>query len=202
MDTSRGLFSMHQETEGTISALFGWQSCSLARCFIQIMRRKSLLYTVSKEKIRQASEGCQRYACSTIFNWVPTFNALQAINPLLTSFIAHRKPEMCPIGALAILHHYLYDVRNLATMEQIDWSLNKSWRQVCWTRLKCCKFLTDAFRRFEFYIVRNQWQVATASRASTTSMSKHLAVLSSTHQESKFIWLAVPLGIIKNLLGT
>jgi len=55
---------------------------------------------------------------------------LQTINPFFTSFIAHQQAEMCPIGALAILHHYLYDVRNLATMEQIDWSLNKSWRQV------------------------------------------------------------------------
>ncbi|KIM35282.1 hypothetical protein M413DRAFT_32634 [Hebeloma cylindrosporum] len=71
------------------------------------------------------------------------------INPFMTSFIAHRRAEMCPIGALAILHHYLYDVRQLATVEQIDWSLNKSWRQI-WV-LHSSKSMTSGYSSQSLY---------------------------------------------------
>ncbi|KAJ6483022.1 hypothetical protein DFH09DRAFT_1253099 [Mycena vulgaris] len=52
------------------------------------------------------------------------------INPVYSAFIAHANPEMCPLGAFAFYFHYLHDVKQLATTMDIDWALNKSWRQV------------------------------------------------------------------------
>ncbi|KAJ6513969.1 hypothetical protein DFH09DRAFT_1197104 [Mycena vulgaris] len=52
------------------------------------------------------------------------------VNPVYSAFIAHMYPEMCPLGALALYLHYLYDVKQLTTIMDINWSLNKSWRQV------------------------------------------------------------------------
>ncbi|KAJ7433473.1 hypothetical protein FB451DRAFT_1472227, partial [Mycena latifolia] len=52
------------------------------------------------------------------------------VNPVYSAFIAHMYPEMCPLGALAFYLHYLYDVKELTSIMNIDWSLNKSWRQV------------------------------------------------------------------------
>ncbi|KAF9490446.1 hypothetical protein BDN71DRAFT_1490630 [Pleurotus eryngii] len=52
------------------------------------------------------------------------------INPVYTVWMAHRSADLCPIGAFAIYHHYLHDVKQLASSEDIDWTVNKSWRQV------------------------------------------------------------------------
>ncbi|KAJ7692293.1 hypothetical protein B0H17DRAFT_1159658 [Mycena rosella] len=52
------------------------------------------------------------------------------VNPVYSAFIAHMEPEMCPLGALAFYFHYLYDVKKLPSIMNIDWALNKSWRQV------------------------------------------------------------------------
>jgi hypothetical protein len=50
-------------------------------------------------------------------------------------FIAHLRPELCPLGAFAFYHHYIHDVKNISGSLQIDWSVNKSWRQVINTSL-------------------------------------------------------------------
>ncbi|TFK72355.1 hypothetical protein BDN72DRAFT_894862 [Pluteus cervinus] len=52
------------------------------------------------------------------------------VNPVYTVFISHLKPEHCPLGALAFYHHYLYDVKDIATTLDIDWNVNKSWRTI------------------------------------------------------------------------
>ena len=44
--------------------------------------------------------------------------------------MAHLRPEMCPIGALAFYHHYIHDVKDITKALEIDWSLNSSWRRV------------------------------------------------------------------------
>ncbi|KAJ7857354.1 hypothetical protein B0H13DRAFT_1960478 [Mycena leptocephala] len=52
------------------------------------------------------------------------------INPVYTVFIAHLKPEMCPLGAFAFYFHYLYDEKELTKSMDIDWTSNSSWRQI------------------------------------------------------------------------
>ncbi|KAK7027621.1 hypothetical protein R3P38DRAFT_3315205 [Favolaschia claudopus] len=52
------------------------------------------------------------------------------INPVYSTFIAHLHPEKCPLGAFAIFLHWLYDVKELLSVMDIDFSVNKTWRQV------------------------------------------------------------------------
>ncbi|KAJ7835416.1 hypothetical protein B0H13DRAFT_2240081 [Mycena leptocephala] len=52
------------------------------------------------------------------------------INPSYTTWIAHRNPEMCPLGAMAIYHHWLHDEYDLTDKRSIDWAVNKSWRNI------------------------------------------------------------------------
>lgn len=54
----------------------------------------------------------------------------QVINPVYSTMIAHRDPTVCPLGALAIYFHWLFDHYQLTEKREIDWSLNKSWRSV------------------------------------------------------------------------
>jgi hypothetical protein len=55
----------------------------------------------------------------------------QVINPVYTTFIAHLNAKKCPLGAMVFYHHWLHDVYGLTDKMSIDWSINKSWRQVC-----------------------------------------------------------------------
>ncbi|KAJ7268872.1 hypothetical protein C8J57DRAFT_1608900 [Mycena rebaudengoi] len=52
------------------------------------------------------------------------------INPVYSAFIAHMRPEMCPLGSIALYLHWLYDEKQLTSVMEIDWAINKSWRQV------------------------------------------------------------------------
>ncbi|KAJ7673006.1 hypothetical protein DFH06DRAFT_1036219 [Mycena polygramma] len=52
------------------------------------------------------------------------------INPTYTTWIAHRNPEMCPLGAMAMYHHWLHDYYGLSKKQSIDWAVNKSWRNI------------------------------------------------------------------------
>ncbi|KAJ6450568.1 hypothetical protein C8R47DRAFT_1189292 [Mycena vitilis] len=52
------------------------------------------------------------------------------INPTYTTWIAHRNPEMCPLGAMAMYHHWLHDYYGLTEKCSIDWAVNKSWRNI------------------------------------------------------------------------
>ncbi|KAJ7232353.1 hypothetical protein C8J57DRAFT_1383741 [Mycena rebaudengoi] len=52
------------------------------------------------------------------------------VNPSYTTFIAHRNPEVCPLGAMAMYFHWLHDVYELPKKMSIDWESNKSWRNV------------------------------------------------------------------------
>ncbi|KAL1726637.1 hypothetical protein EV714DRAFT_276343 [Schizophyllum commune] len=52
------------------------------------------------------------------------------VNPVYTVFAAHRFAEQCPLGALAFYFHWVHDVYQLTDKLDIDWRLNKSWRQV------------------------------------------------------------------------
>ncbi|KAI1784808.1 hypothetical protein LXA43DRAFT_873014, partial [Ganoderma leucocontextum] len=51
-------------------------------------------------------------------------------NPRYICWIAHRSPLQCPFGALAFLLHFLYDQYRLGEKLDINWDVNKSWRQV------------------------------------------------------------------------
>ncbi|KII86607.1 hypothetical protein PLICRDRAFT_113764, partial [Plicaturopsis crispa FD-325 SS-3] len=51
------------------------------------------------------------------------------INPTYTSFIAHRNPEMCPLGAFAIYLHFLHDYSEVDKKYDIDYTVNASWRK-------------------------------------------------------------------------
>uniref|UniRef100_A0A8H8CI32 XPG-I domain-containing protein n=1 Tax=Psilocybe cubensis TaxID=181762 RepID=A0A8H8CI32_PSICU len=52
------------------------------------------------------------------------------VNPVYTVFIAHKDPTICPLGAFAFYHHFIHDVKKLTEELDVDWSINKSWRQV------------------------------------------------------------------------
>ncbi|KAJ6511689.1 hypothetical protein DFH09DRAFT_1434967 [Mycena vulgaris] len=52
------------------------------------------------------------------------------VNPSYSAFIANKNPEMCPLGAFAFYHHYIHDEKKISDMLSIDWSVNKSWRQI------------------------------------------------------------------------
>ncbi|KAJ3728251.1 hypothetical protein C8R42DRAFT_716212 [Lentinula raphanica] len=51
------------------------------------------------------------------------------INPSYTTFIPHLKAEQCPLGAFSFYFHYLFDVKDITSVMNIDWSVNKSWCQ-------------------------------------------------------------------------
>jgi hypothetical protein len=51
--------------------------------------------------------------------------SLSTINSTYTSFIAHFDPTMCPLGALAILLHFLHNEKY-----DSDYKKNVSWRSV------------------------------------------------------------------------
>ncbi|KAF4607636.1 hypothetical protein EYR38_001709 [Pleurotus pulmonarius] len=51
------------------------------------------------------------------------------INPVYTVWIAHRDPVHCPLGAFALLMHFLHDVKDFTAQMNVDWSVNTSWRQ-------------------------------------------------------------------------
>ncbi|KAJ7916427.1 hypothetical protein B0H13DRAFT_2449107 [Mycena leptocephala] len=52
------------------------------------------------------------------------------INPSYSAFVANKNPEVCPLGAFAFYHHYIHDVMDVTSKLKIDWSINKSWRQI------------------------------------------------------------------------
>ncbi|KAJ7867002.1 hypothetical protein B0H14DRAFT_2732146 [Mycena olivaceomarginata] len=52
------------------------------------------------------------------------------INPSYSAFVANKNPEVCPLGAFAFYHHYIHDVMEITSKLKIDWSVNKSWRQI------------------------------------------------------------------------
>lgn len=52
------------------------------------------------------------------------------INPVYLVFIAHLRPEMCPLSTFVFYHHYLHNVKDIAKLLKIDWSVNKSWCQI------------------------------------------------------------------------
>ena len=49
---------------------------------------------------------------------------------MYTVWIAHRDAEKCPLGALAIFFHYIWDYRRIEDELGINWGKNKSWRKV------------------------------------------------------------------------
>jgi hypothetical protein len=67
----------------------------------------------------------------------------QTVNPTYTSFIAHRNPELCPLGAFAIYLHYIHDQALIDEKYNLDYKVNKSWRPVC---DYCCMFTNDGLK--------------------------------------------------------
>ncbi|KAF8199784.1 hypothetical protein K438DRAFT_1758867 [Mycena galopus ATCC 62051] len=55
---------------------------------------------------------------------------LTVINPVYCVFITNMKPEMCPLGAFAFYFHYIYDEKNIIETMKLDYTINKSWRQI------------------------------------------------------------------------
>ncbi|OJA10894.1 hypothetical protein AZE42_08365 [Rhizopogon vesiculosus] len=47
------------------------------------------------------------------------------------TFITHIDPTKCPLGALAVYLHYLFNYYKLSDKMEIDWAVNKSWHVVC-----------------------------------------------------------------------
>ncbi|KAJ7756996.1 hypothetical protein B0H16DRAFT_1314634 [Mycena metata] len=50
------------------------------------------------------------------------------VNPSYSTFIANKNPQMCPLGAFAIYHHYIHDEK--AITKNVDWLRNSSWRDI------------------------------------------------------------------------
>jgi hypothetical protein len=50
------------------------------------------------------------------------------INPTYTTLIAHRDPLRCPLVALGMYIHWVFDHFQLAIKHKIDWTKNSSWR--------------------------------------------------------------------------
>ncbi|KAH9832021.1 uncharacterized protein C8Q71DRAFT_840905 [Rhodofomes roseus] len=57
-------------------------------------------------------------------------NMQTTVNPSYRVWMAHENPLMCPLGALAMHFHQLFDHFRLAEKLDIDWLVNKTWRQV------------------------------------------------------------------------
>ena len=79
---------------------------------------------------------------------------------------------MCPIGAFAIYHHYIHDVKDITKALEIDWSLNSSWRQVSILIFAFHSFMlmfSCAFR-FGFYMDTSPQQHRIQNQASTHYM--------------------------------
>jgi hypothetical protein len=85
-----------------------------------------------------------------------------------TAFIAHLQPEMCPLGAFSFYHHYIHDVKDITASVNINWSVNKSWRQVGF--FKVMIFIAHLIDRFAYCMVRDLQQLPTMSRVSIISM--------------------------------
>ena len=86
--------------------------------------------------------------------------------------MAHLRPEMCPIGAFTIYHHYIHDVKDITKALEIDWSLNSSWRQVrilIFTFNSFMLMFSCAFR-FGFYMDTSSQQRRIQNQASTHYM--------------------------------
>ncbi|KAJ7268279.1 hypothetical protein C8J57DRAFT_1227995 [Mycena rebaudengoi] len=52
------------------------------------------------------------------------------VNPSYTTFIAHRNPEVCPLGTMVLYFHWLHDLYELPKKMSIDWESNKSWQHI------------------------------------------------------------------------
>ena len=62
----------------------------------------------------------------------PILNSSQKQEPNYNFVLPHRNPLRCPIGALAILLHYVFDQEELISqVAEWDWSRASTWRQVC-----------------------------------------------------------------------
>lgn len=55
------------------------------------------------------------------------------VNPVYSAAIAHQNPLDCPLGALALYVHWLYDMYDLLKVENIDFTVNSSWRSASFT---------------------------------------------------------------------
>jgi len=68
-------------------------------------------------------------SCFALFYITNNNISMQMVNLTYSTFITHRNLEMCPLGAMAIYHHYLHDYYKLSEKMNIDWARNSSWRQ-------------------------------------------------------------------------
>jgi hypothetical protein len=56
----------------------------------------------------------------------------QKTEPTYSYVLPHRNPLRCPVGALAILLHFMFDQEDLLSrLPEWDWEKSGSWRQVC-----------------------------------------------------------------------
>jgi hypothetical protein len=57
---------------------------------------------------------------------------IQKTEPTYSYVLPHRIPLRCPVGALAILLHFMFDQENLlGRLPEWDWENSASWRRVC-----------------------------------------------------------------------
>jgi hypothetical protein len=66
------------------------------------------------------------------------FFIIKTVNPHYTTWIAHKDPSKCPLGAFAFYLHDAHNVKDLTGKLNIDWLLNNSWRQVRLVKFVYC----------------------------------------------------------------
>lgn len=76
------------------------------------------------------------------------FPSQQKNEPTYNFVVPHRDPLRCPIGALAIMLHFMFDEKRLASqVAGWDWADASSWCKVCiWPIAACVHRLTSVIR--------------------------------------------------------
>ncbi|KAF9488939.1 hypothetical protein BDN71DRAFT_1512599 [Pleurotus eryngii] len=94
----------------------------------------TFLNHVTEETLSEIGEGFLSHRESKYHLWYqqPIINSSlsETVNPVYMTFVAHRNPEMCPLGALAFYLHYLFDVIDVTTKYSVNYTHNKSWRNL------------------------------------------------------------------------
>ena len=75
---------------------------------------------------------------------------MQKTEPIYSYVLPHRNPLRCPVGALAILLHFMFGQENLlGCLPEWDWENSASWRQVCSCAIFQCRIYAHRDTQFK-----------------------------------------------------
>ncbi|EIW62287.1 uncharacterized protein TRAVEDRAFT_35644 [Trametes versicolor FP-101664 SS1] len=143
-------FLEHCELHSTIKGFLAWTLCSasgkrgddiraLKLCELQpyVLVHPDKLTHISAILGLQAEDKTGHRGMKTVRDYgmfsAPVMDSeciQQMVNPRYTCWIAHRDPHQCPLGALTFLLHFVHDQYELGRKLDIQWTVNKTWRQV------------------------------------------------------------------------